>query len=683
MPISTVGRLIASQRGVSGNSLRAIEPDTSWSNADVHSDFSGLPGSDVLVGDDLWRWNRLHDRKTMSRDLTTGGRPQNRRSGSDGKDRLVGLDGDDHLLGLGGDDMLVGGFGRDTALYIGPRSTYSFQTHGGNLYVAAQGNYTGEGRDTLIGIEVLSFLDGETVSLTSPIVLDLDGDGVELLSAAEADAAFDMDGDGRADDTSWIGRKDGFLFLDRDGNGTVSDAGELSFVEDMVDARSDLDGLRAFDSDRNGRIALGDARFADFRIWQDGDGDGSVDAGEVRTLGQAGVASISLQGTAVTGTTAIGSAVTLNTGSYARTDGTTRAFSDVALSYFGAGRTGLAPLFETQRFAGKQGKYVLGVAEGVISVLRYNGPTGGFATDASSKIAFANGTVGLLSTLVLDLDGDGDFTRSMRKAKVRFDMDGDGTADRTGWADRGDGFLVVDRDRDGRITGDELSLLAGAGDAATSLAALAAFDRNGDRMVDIKDARFADLAVWRDRNGNGATDPGELMTLTERGITAIGVGRRGGNDNFGVGQNVTLATGAFRRADGTSGRMVDVALAFTPTPASSRMEGQLAAMRRVRDGAGWGVEHGIFPSFLDAGDAAEGTVAESPGIVPAADPATYPRSSSDSLPFGRQRFEMPFADALSPDFVGRMKQEIASFGVTHALDDRYGIAPRDGFDAIF
>jgi hypothetical protein len=38
---------------------------------------------------------------------------------------------------------------------------------------------------------------------------------------------FDIDGDGIADDTSWIGATEAFLFLDRDG--TVSGIAELSF----------------------------------------------------------------------------------------------------------------------------------------------------------------------------------------------------------------------------------------------------------------------------------------------------------------------------------------------------------------------------------------------------------------------------------------------------------------------
>ena len=95
----------------------------------------------------------------------------------------------------------------------------------------------------------------EQLSCASPIILDLDGNGVKTVSSADSDARYDMDGDGLADDTSWIGNTEGFLFLDRDGNGTVTNAGEFSFIDDVAGARSDLEGLRAFDSDNDGILS--------------------------------------------------------------------------------------------------------------------------------------------------------------------------------------------------------------------------------------------------------------------------------------------------------------------------------------------------------------------------------------------------------------------------------------------
>ncbi len=40
-------------------------------------------------------------------------------------------------------------------------------------------------------------------------------------------------------------------------------------------------------------------------------------------------------------------------------------------------------------------------------------------------------------------------------------------------------------------------------------------------MIDSRDADFGRLLVWRDLNGNGRSDAGELTTLAQAGITAI------------------------------------------------------------------------------------------------------------------------------------------------------------------
>ena len=65
--------------------------------------------------------------------------------GSSGNDRINGGDGDDLLAGLGGNDRLNGGAGVDTAYFA--RSTK------GVVISLSGGTATGDGRDTLVGIE--------------------------------------------------------------------------------------------------------------------------------------------------------------------------------------------------------------------------------------------------------------------------------------------------------------------------------------------------------------------------------------------------------------------------------------------------------------------------------------------------------------------------------------------------
>lgn len=273
-------------------------------------------------------------------------------TGGTGQDAYIfGSGGNDLLAGGEGNDTLNGGSGTDTALLMGLSATYSMVSGGGSLSVTDNAPTVNgdDGTDSLTGMEKLRFSNGQEIGITSPIILDLDGGGVTTVSAQVGRARYDMDGDGISDMTSWMGRGEGMLFLDRDGNGTLSNAGEFSFVNDVEGAASDLVGLRAFDSNEDGILSSADDRFADFRIWRDRNGDAAVQDGEILLLGEAGVASLNLHGQAVSGKTAIGDVAILNTGIYTRTDGQAMGFIDAALTYFsGASQTSLSNIVRQQ-----------------------------------------------------------------------------------------------------------------------------------------------------------------------------------------------------------------------------------------------------------------------------------------------------------------------------------------------
>ena len=116
----------------------------------------------------------------------------------------------------------------------------------------------------------------------------------------------------------------------------LTNAGEFSFVNDLPGAASDLAGLRAFDSNGDGILSESDTRFAEFRVWRDGDGNGIAEDSEITTLTASGIQSINLTATAFEGNFAVGDAVIVNTGSFTRTDGTTADLADAALTYFSA-----------------------------------------------------------------------------------------------------------------------------------------------------------------------------------------------------------------------------------------------------------------------------------------------------------------------------------------------------------
>jgi hypothetical protein len=359
------------------------------------------------------------------------------------------------------------------------------------------------------------------------------------------------------------------LFLDRDGNGTVSNAGEFNFVGDAEGAQTDLEGLRAFDSNSDGILSSLDARFAEFRVWQDRDGDGAAEDGEILTLTQAGVRSLNLTGTAVEGSVNFGEVAVLNKGSYTRTNGTTMEFLDAAFTYFSSATSLPQIAVQQLSFERKADKYLIAFAGGEMTLnprkAKGDLDSRAGALTASAMLSFKGKSFGMLSPIILDLDGDGVEMLSIKKARAGFDMNGDGVADDTGWAGKGDGFLVIDRNTDGKITdASELSFAAEDKDARSDLEALGALDNNGDGVLNKDDVRFAELKVWVDANGNGVSEEGELKTLAELGITEIGLRAQNREGFAKVGENVLLSTATFKRENGSTGTLGNVALAYRP-----------------------------------------------------------------------------------------------------------------------
>ncbi len=76
------------------------------------------------------------------------------------------------------------------------------------------------------------FRDGEDqftrsgLQLADPLVIDLDGDGLELISRDQG-VLFDIDGDGVLERVGWVGPDDGFLAVDANNNGRIDGVSEL------------------------------------------------------------------------------------------------------------------------------------------------------------------------------------------------------------------------------------------------------------------------------------------------------------------------------------------------------------------------------------------------------------------------------------------------------------------------
>lgn len=123
-----------------------------------------------------------------------------------------------------------------------------------------------------------------------PLVLDLDGGGIALRSAAESDAYFDLDGDGFAERVGWFGSGEGILVHDLDADGAVDGVGEL-FGSATADG---FDALERLDSNHDGKIDASDNAFTSLKVWRDANGDGASQTDELVGLAAASVRSISL-----------------------------------------------------------------------------------------------------------------------------------------------------------------------------------------------------------------------------------------------------------------------------------------------------------------------------------------------------------------------------------------------------
>ena len=170
--------------------------------------------------------------------------------------------------------------------------------------------------------------DGGVHTYHYPIILDRDGDGVELLGVS-AGTAFDWNRDGVPEVTGWAGKDDAFFVYDVNGNGLVDTAQEIALREYVAGAATDLDGLRFFDSNHDNVFNNLDDQWASFGLWQDKNSDGLTDAGEFLNVAQSDVASINLTGTPA-GTT-INDNIVYNTITYTMKDGSQGSGVDVAL----------------------------------------------------------------------------------------------------------------------------------------------------------------------------------------------------------------------------------------------------------------------------------------------------------------------------------------------------------------
>lgn len=123
-----------------------------------------------------------------------------------------------------------------------------------------------------------------------PLVIDMEGHGLDILGEDESAAVFDWSGRGTPAKTAWFGKGNGLLVNDINRNGKVDGVSEVF----GGDAGGALALLAAEDINHDGVIDAKDKVWKTLRLWQDTHGDGISGKGELMTMAQAGIRSISL-----------------------------------------------------------------------------------------------------------------------------------------------------------------------------------------------------------------------------------------------------------------------------------------------------------------------------------------------------------------------------------------------------
>ncbi|WP_196158700.1 calcium-binding protein [Reinekea sp. G2M2-21] len=352
--------------------------DDQISASNQSTDISGGEGNDTLSGGD-------------GDDVIDGGIDDDQIMGAGGDDVLTGGDGNDVVNGGSGNDQFIGGAGEDLLVDTEGYDTYiagagdrildadgsgqvfndngsgekGFQYTGGELIDEDDSGRYYQNTDSgeiyhwdnngdlnlANGTSILNFSNNDlSIRLKGgdddnpdnpdldppqrrdPIVLDLDGDGVETTNQS---VHFDLNSDGFRTRTGFVSPDDGILSVDLNGNGVIDNGREL-FGDSTVlnDGNISLHGfeaLAAVDDNNDKVIDENDAIFKNLRVWQDKDGDGVSTLDEMMTMEQAGVKSINIEHQ-LDGTIQNGNEL-FYASSYTRTDGDVR---DTAAVFFSA-----------------------------------------------------------------------------------------------------------------------------------------------------------------------------------------------------------------------------------------------------------------------------------------------------------------------------------------------------------
>jgi len=175
---------------------------------------------------------------------------------------------------------------------LGPRQIQALEPR--DILVMSTAQITALGAES---IRLLSAAQLDAFIIATPIVLDLNGNGIQTLAAADG-VNFDLLGTGTQARWGWATGGDALLVRDCNHDGVINDGTELYGAETLrPDGSRAGHGFAAMaleGSNHDAKLDASDAHWKELRLWVDANHDGSTDAGELHSLAEFGIVELDL-----------------------------------------------------------------------------------------------------------------------------------------------------------------------------------------------------------------------------------------------------------------------------------------------------------------------------------------------------------------------------------------------------
>ena len=245
--------------------------------------------------------------------------------------------GDLATLGAGVASLIPGGQAAAVAFALAGGAYAVWESKNGAITLGDIGNWLDRLDDSK---EINDYKDSVNrdgkYHIYDPLVLDLDGDGIETVGTqGYSGALFDHDKNGIRTSTGWVAADDGLLVIDRNSDGLINNGGELfgdsTVLKDGSNAAHGYAALAEFDTNSDGKVDAQDADFAKLKVWRDLNQDGVSQEGELFGLAEVGVASLNVGYQDVNQRLGNGNTIAQK-GSYTTANGETREMGDLLLA---------------------------------------------------------------------------------------------------------------------------------------------------------------------------------------------------------------------------------------------------------------------------------------------------------------------------------------------------------------